>query len=95
MLRSIESDNIKYLSIAYEPNWAVGSGDVQNIGKIESVILNIKKFIRSRYDIDIEVYYGGSITSDNVHEIINVTDGIILGKVSTNIDSLKDIVSKI
>ena len=38
MLKSIESGNIKYLSIAYEPNWAIGSGDVQNIEKIKKIV---------------------------------------------------------
>lgn len=95
MLRSIESDNIKYLSIAYEPNWAVGSGDVQNNSKIEKIVLKIKKFVKNKYDFDIPVYYGGSITSDNVSDIINITDGIVLGKASTSIDNIREILGKI
>ena len=37
-LRNIESSNIKYLKIAYEPNWAVGSGEVQSLEKITKTI---------------------------------------------------------
>ena len=95
MLRSIESSNIEYISIAYEPNWAVGSGDVQNVSKIESIINKIKKYMKNKYDVDVSVYYGGSITSDNVADIIKITDGIVLGKSSTNIEALKEIASKV
>jgi len=95
MLKSIESSNIKYLSIAYEPNWAIGSGDIQNTDKIKSMVSKIKNYIKNKYDFNIEVYYGGSITSDNVKDIIDGVDGIILGKLSTNIDRLKKIVDNI
>lgn len=94
-LRNIESTNIKYLSIAYEPNWAVGSGYVQCVDKITKTIAQIKQYISDKYQFDVEVYYGGSINEDNVKEIFDICDGIVLGAVSTNIDSLKNIVNKI
>jgi len=94
-LRNIESSNIKYLSIAYEPNWAVGSGQVQSIDKISKTINRIKKYVYDKYQFDIEVYYGGSIDKDNVKEILEVSDGIILGKKSIYIDEIKDMISLI
>lgn len=94
-LKDMESTNIKYLSIAYEPNWAIGSGDVQDVLKIERTINKIKEFINKKYQIEVEVYYGGSISKDNIKEIFSITDGIVLGKVSTNIDNLKDLIKEI
>lgn len=91
-LKSIESANIKYLSICYEPNWAVGSGNVQCINKIISTIEKIKKYVFDKYNIDVEVYYGGSINEENIKEIFDATDGIVLGKVSTDINSLKSLI---
>lgn len=94
-LKEIETSNINYLSIAYEPNWAVGSGDVQCIDKIKSTIIQIKQYVCNKYKVDIDVYYGGSIDKENIKEIFEHTDGIVLGKVSTNIDELKELLQHI
>lgn len=92
-LKAIDFTSIKYLSILYEPNWAVGSGNIQCIDKIEKTINKIKKYVLNKYDYNVEVYYGGSIDKENVSKIMEVSDGIVLGKVSTNFDELKDMLS--
>lgn len=94
-LKSVEDDNMKYLSIAYEPNWAIGSGDIQCIDKIKSTVDLIRKYIKNKYKIDIEVYYGGSIDKDNIKDIFEYTDGIVLGRVSTNMNELKELLKEI
>lgn len=94
-LRNIESSNINYLSIAYEPNWAVGSGDIQCPDKIAKTVSQIKQYVCDKYQIDVEVYYGGSVDVDNIKEIFEITDGIVLGKISTNIDEIKKITSNL
>ncbi len=94
-LKDIESSNINYLSIIYEPSWAIGSGDIQCIDKISKTVEDIKKLIFKKYSIDVDVYYGGSIDEENIKEILEITDGVVLGKASTDIDVLKKIISKI
>lgn len=94
-LKNIESDNIKYLSIVYEPNWAIGSGKIQCIDKITKIVTQIKNFVYKKYGVDIDVYYGGSIDKNNIKQILEVCDGIMLGKVSTDIKSLKVILDEI
>ena len=94
-LRSIDSSLLKYLSIAYEPSWAIGTGDVQSTSKIENVINDIKLYVYKRYKVNIEVYYGGSVSEDNINEIFNISDGIVLGKVSTDAEKLKSILKNI
>lgn len=91
-LREIESTNVKHLAIAYEPNWAVGSGDIQCIDKITKVINQIKEYILKKYNLNLEVYYGGSVDEDNIKQVMDVTDGIILGKSSTEISTLKKLI---
>lgn len=92
-LKAIDFTSIKYLSILYEPNWAVGSGKIQCTDKIEKIVNKIKKYVLSKYDYNIEVYYGGSIDKENIEKIMEISDGIVLGKVSTNFDELKDMLS--
>ena len=53
------------------------------------------KYIKTKYNLDIEVYYGGSITKENAKNVFDVSDGILLGKSSINIDELKSIINEL
>ena len=94
-LKSIESSSIKYLSIAYEPNWAIGTGDVQDISKIEQTVGLIKDYIYKKYKFNVEVYYGGSINENNIKAIFDICDGVVLGKVSTDYKELNNLLNNI
>ena len=93
-LKSIESSTLKYLSFAYVPSYALGiaSKDTEDIVK---VIDRIKKYVSSKYDIEVEVYYGGSIDNSNVKEILEVSDGILLDKQAVDINLLKELLKEL
>ena len=46
-LKSIEKKNLKYLSIVYEPNWAIGTGEIQCTDKILKTIDQIKQEVEN------------------------------------------------
>lgn len=83
--------------IAYEPYWAVGSGNVPEIKQIENVVKYIKKIIFEKYKIKLKVLYGGSIDKDNINNVFNIKDldGIMIGNNSFHIDSINQIINRI
>ena len=93
-LRSIESATLKYLNIAYIPNWAVGIGD-KEVDKITKVIEDIRKYMNRKYKINPEIYYGGNIENGNIKEIIDICDGVILDKASTDAKLLKELLKEL
>ena len=93
-LKSIESNALKYLSIAYIPNWSVGTGD-KTTEKIIKIIESIKKYMKSKYKIDVEVYYGGNIENGNAKEIMDICDGLVLDKYSIDIKLLKELLKEL
>ena len=93
-LRSIESSTYKYLSIAYIPSWSVGSAD-KDVNKVIEMITNIKKYMLSKYKIDVEVYYGGNIENSNIKELYDISDGLVLDKDSINIKLLKELLKEL
>ena len=93
-LRSIESATLKYLNIAYIPNWAVGIGD-KEVDKITKVIEDIRKYMNKKYKINPEIYYGGNIENGNIKEIIDICDGVILDKASTDAKLLKELLKEL
>lgn len=75
--------------IAYEPTWAIGSNEMPNKKELENII----KYIKSFFDYDIMVLYGGSVGADTIKTIkeVNAVSGYLIGGNSTNISELKKI----
>ena len=80
----IDLNNIN-LSIAYEPIWAIGTGDVAkppDINKIHSII---KEICSREFDVKLEnIIYGGSVNDQNSKEIFEQehVNGALIGGAS-------------
>ena len=89
-----EISNIKYsilnISIAYEPIWAIGTGQTPSLDEIMSANLLIRKIISNLYDRKtaekISILYGGSVNSKNAFDFVDKTgmDGLLVGGASLN-----------
>ncbi|MDY6803913.1 MAG: triose-phosphate isomerase [Cyanobacteriota bacterium] len=80
------------LVIAYEPIWAIGTGDTCESGEANRVI----GLIRSKLTFaDVPIQYGGSVKPDNVDEIMAQPeiDGALVGGASLQPDSFARIVN--
>jgi triosephosphate isomerase len=91
-LKNVDKSKLKYLSIVYEPSYSIRNANIKDIKYLEELIIRIKNYIKSRYNIKVEVYYAGLINAENFKQIINICDGVVLGKKSTDIEFLKEIV---
>lgn len=77
------------LLIAYEPVWAIGSGQLPTVDEMMSAHLLIKKTLGKHFGEraaaeNVPVLYGGSVTADNAAEIVKKTgmNGLLIGGVS-------------
>jgi triosephosphate isomerase len=89
-------DKIKVKSnifIAYEPVWAIGTG---NVPKSKDLLKTIE-FIKSKFKGKTpKVLYGGSVNPQNIKNLkeINNIDGFLIGGASLNANKFIDIVKK-
>ena len=78
------------LQIAYEPIWAIGTGETPLVDEIMSAGLLIKKTVSNLYDREtaekIPILYGGSVNSRNAFDFVDKTgmDGLLIGGASLN-----------
>ena len=93
-LKSIESSTLKYLSIAYTPSWSIGSAD-KKVEDIIKVVEKIKKYMSSKYKLNIEVYYGGNVENSNISEILDICDGLMIDKEGTDVKILKELLKEL
>ena len=91
-LNNVDRNKLKKLSIVYEPSYSIRSANIKDMRYLEDLIKKIKNYCKSRYDIKVEVYYAGLIDKDNFKQIINICDGVVLGKKSTDIKFIKSII---
>ncbi len=84
------------LVIAYEPVWAIGTGETAGSDDISQAHNFIRKKLIDifEYGSDIRILYGGSVKPDNCAAIIGLdnVDGVLVGGASLNADSFSRIV---
>lgn len=84
VLDLVNASNSSQLILAYEPVWAIGTGDVASIGDIINAETEITKITEGSDSKDAPLLYGGSVNSDNFSDIfaINGIDGALVGGAS-------------
>lgn len=87
----------EYLTIAYEPIWAIGTGRVPTSDDITAMHAAIRKLLDETYGVDtaapIRILYGGSVKPDNAREILDLphVDGALVGGASLTAESFLNI----
>ena len=92
-------DKLDNIVIAYEPVWAIGTGLVATPPQAEDVHDFIRRLLVEIYGCaaaDVRILYGGSVTKDNITELIAMEDidGALVGGASLKADGFLGIISK-
>ena len=90
---------IDQIVIAYEPVWAIGTGKVATSAQAEDVHDFIRRLLVEVYGCmaaDVRILYGGSVTKDNIGELIAMEDidGALVGGASLKPDDFLGIIHK-
>ncbi|MBO1350015.1 MAG: triose-phosphate isomerase [Hormoscilla sp. GUM202] len=90
--RDLVDVDLSQLVIAYEPIWAIGTGDTCEVSEANRVI----GLIRSRLsNQDVPIQYGGSVKPNNIDAIMRAPeiDGVLVGGASLEPGSFARIVN--
>lgn len=99
-LANVTSDEMKDVIIAYEPVWAIGTGNFASPDDAVSAARIIRAQIRHLYGENIAhsvpVLYGGSVSVDNAGAYLNCLelDGLLIGGASIDSHAFSEIVKK-
>ena len=97
-LKGITKEEIKKIVVAYEPVWAIGTGNNCSVDETMSSVLFIRKVISTIYNRGIadntRILYGGSVKSDNSGSYIKNAgaNGLLVGGASLNAEEFNKIV---
>ena len=89
-------NNSSEMILAYEPVWAIGTGETASIEHINEIHRSVKSEL-SKLSLDIPVLYGGSVNPTNSKEILSqeLVDGVLIGGASTKHEDLHKIINSI
>ena len=77
-LSSFEADDLKTLIIAYEPIWAIGTGETATPEQAQEMHRSIRQFLSDSFGSElaemIPILYGGSVKPHNAQELFGKPD---------------------
>lgn len=82
-------DYLNHYMVAYEPLSAIGTGKPMNVDAANIIIQNIKK------TCPVPVLYGGSVNAANIQDFLKISDGVLIGGMSLDIQEMKNILKTI
>jgi len=97
-LNKITRDEIKNIAIAYEPVWAIGTGNNCSVDETMKSILFIRQTLTNLYNREVadktRILYGGSVNGDNSRLYIKeaLANGLLVGGASLKADEFIKIV---
>lgn len=83
-------ENLENINIAYEPVWAIGTGNNCSVEETKESVDYIRKFVTE----DTRILYGGSVKSENSGAYTKDAgaNGLLVGGASLNADEFVKIV---
>ncbi|MFA6079168.1 MAG: triose-phosphate isomerase [Candidatus Omnitrophota bacterium] len=97
-LAGLSKEDMRSVTIAYEPVWAIGTGLTATKEQAEEVHKYIRGIIKKMFGVEtadeVRIQYGGSVKADNIKELITEedVDGALVGGASLKADSFIQIV---
>ncbi|WP_428236239.1 triose-phosphate isomerase [Gracilimonas sp.] len=98
-LFDISEEDILDVVIAYEPIWAIGTGETASPDQAQEMHEHIRKIVAELYSEDtadrINILYGGSMKPANAKELLSQpdVDGGLIGGASLDAESFSEIIT--
>lgn len=96
----IKNEDWANIILAYEPVWAIGTGETASPEQAQEMHLFIRETVRKRFGSiadDVSILYGGSVKPDNAREIFSKpdVDGGLIGGAALKADDFVAIIEGI
>ncbi|MDD3587905.1 MAG: triose-phosphate isomerase [Thermoguttaceae bacterium] len=97
----VSAEDMKKCVIAYEPVWAIGTGEVATPEQAKEVHVFLRGLIADRYGHDVadvvRIQYGGSVKAGNAKDLLSIEDidGALVGGASLKVDAFMGIINAV
>jgi triosephosphate isomerase len=94
----VKPEDSHRITVAYEPVWAIGTGETATSEQIDQAHRTIRKWLVQRVGEQsagfIRILYGGSVKADNAKELMSIetVDGLLVGGASLQAETFLPII---
>ncbi len=98
--QDLPADRAAQVVIAYEPVWAIGTGETATPDQAQEVHAFIRALLAEMYDADlagtVRIQYGGSVKPENARDLMAQPDidGALVGGASLKVDAFAAIIAE-
>jgi len=98
VISHLNEDDAEFLTIAYEPVWAIGTGETATPDQAQEMHLFIRNYLTEHWSTqrlaDIRILYGGSMKPGNAEDLLKQpdVDGGLIGGASLKAESFCKII---
>lgn len=98
-LKDVPLKQVEEIVIAYEPVWAIGTGNTASPDQVQSVHAEIRRLVEKMFSTSCSdttrILYGGSVKPDNINDFMKLPDidGVLVGGASLDPEIFAQIVS--
>ena len=98
-LANVTADELGEIVIAYEPVWAIGTGEFARPADVKAAVRDIRRHVTQLFGKkaaeEVRVIYGGSITVDNAADYLAIAelDGLLMGGTSLKAQQFANIIT--
>ncbi len=99
VIKNLKDHQARSLVIAYEPVWAIGTGETASAAQAQEMHQFIRKLVALQFDSatadQVRILYGGSMKPGNAQELLSMADvdGGLIGGASLDFESFRDIIA--
>ena len=91
----LSNNDLKQIILAYEPSFLIGQSTFIDIKKVTNIINNINAYVHNKYQLQLDIIYGGSVNLSNIEKLRTLpVSGFLIGEVSTQLDEVLTLLEK-
>lgn len=100
-LAGLTAEQMAITTIAYEPVWAIGTGEVATPEQAQQVHADLRSMLEKSYNSEVaslvRIQYGGSVKPDNAAQLLSQPDidGALVGGASLSAESFIGIIEQV
>jgi len=98
-LSDLTAAEVADMVIAYEPVWAIGTGDIAKASQVEPAVSYIRGYVKDIFGEhaaqEVRILYGGSVVPEVIQGYLDIkgVDGFLVGGASLNYHKFAEIVN--
>lgn len=96
-LEDLSPEHLEKVTIAYEPVWAIGTGEAATPTEVNKIHREIQDLLLEKFAITLPILYGGSVSPENIGDFVRqqYVAGALVGGASLDSQKMNQMIQRL